>query len=128
MINYRKTRESLIQSEKVKIILRRFDVHVRKRDLQRASTALISVLRASVVDENVPHYPGSKGEEVKTGVPLPGGLPDHFEIDLVYESCGLKGVTGSLSIEVDMSLAVKLVVNQRKQLIEGILVPIAPVT
>jgi hypothetical protein len=79
-----------------------------------------------MVDEDMPHYLGGNGEEVRAVLPLDALLVHESQVSLVYECGSLKGVTGPLSSHVPASEAAQFRVYDRHQFVQRGFVAFAP--
>ena len=94
----------------------------------RATATLCIRVATRVIDENAPHYLRRDGEEMRTIGPVNVFLIDEPNVSLVDEGCGLKRVTFSLPAHVATRKAMEFVVDQRIQLVECVLVSVAPLS
>ena len=92
----------------------------------RAATALCVRVSSGVIDQDASHDLRRDREEVRAIGPLHVFLIDETNVSFVYERGGLKSVAFSLPAHVAAGEPVQFVVDQRIQLVESGLVPIAP--
>src|SRR5690348_7779120 len=84
--------------------------------------ATISLLGASsprVVNEDLSHYVGGDAQEVCAAVELPGLLADQPQVRLVDEGRALQSMAVSLLAELMLCEAVKLLVYNWNQSLQG---------
>lgn len=81
------------------------------------ATALLGPPFAGVVDQQAAHDVGSYSKEVSLPLPVSASLVHQLEIGLVDQGRGLKGVAGSLSIQIPLGKAAQLVVDHREQVL-----------
>ena len=80
----------------------------------------------TVIDKNAAHRLGSDTEELSTIGPVDVSLIDEADVDLVDQSSRLKCVVGPLVSRIAPRQSPKLLVNKRHQLVECVLMPLAP--
>ena len=90
------------------------------------STALLIVARARVVHEDAAHHPRGHGEEVCAVVPCHCLAVAQADIGLVDEGRRLEAVPYALARHAASRDAMELLVDERDQLLEGVLVARSP--
>jgi hypothetical protein len=83
-------------------------------------------MAARVVDEDAAHQPRGDAEEVRAVLPPDVVLVYQAQEDFIDERGGLQRVVVSLASDVITGQPPQLFVNQRHQLVEGTLIPVAP--
>jgi len=96
--------------------------------LLRAAASLCVSVSPCVVDQDAAHDLRRDREEVRAIRPVHILLINHADVGLIYQGSGLKRVAFSLPAHVTTGEAVELVVDQRIQLVQGGLVPFAPLS
>ena len=83
---------------------------------------------ARMVDENAAHRLGRHGKEVGAVLPVHALVVDEPHVGFVDERRRLQAVAGALTSQAAPGETAKLVVDDRRQLGERALVPVAPRT
>src|SRR5215813_5700529 len=91
-----------------------------------APVALGCATLASMVYQNLPYESGCYCDEVGTALQIRGLTAEQTQICLVNESRTLQGVVWPLPLQVIVGNPAELVVNQRQQLGERLLVAFDP--
>jgi hypothetical protein len=79
-----------------------------------------------MVDQDAAHQLGRNTEELCAVLPLCVRLINKSEVNLVYESGGLKSVIPALASHVTGGLVTEFVINERDQLVQRFPVAVAP--
>ncbi len=106
----------------------------RSRSVERwpLPGAATSLYAARVVDEDPAHFPCGDGKEMSPALPEEMALIDQFEINLVHQARGVKDVVGALAVEQPLPVEqpfgyrVQLLVDERNELLERLVVSPAP--
>jgi hypothetical protein len=99
-----------------------------ERDLLRTAATFCVGMTPSVIDQNAAHDLCGDSEEVRAVGPMNVFLIDETNVSLIDERGGLKRVTLSFPAHVTAGKPVEFVVDQRVQLVECGLIPIAPLS
>ena len=120
--------ECFVQTHQFASLLGNKCCHFLERDLLCAAASLCVTMTSRVVDQNAPHYLRGDREEVRTIRPVHIFLIDQSDVGFIYQGSGLKCVVFSLAAHVTAGQAVEFVVDQRVQLVQSGLLPIAPLS
>jgi len=118
--------QRLVERDEVRRALVRDDECFIERHLRRVTAALLVVPRAGMVHKDVPHDTGRHGQKMCAILPRDGFRVDQPEIGLVDERRGLKAVVDPLAPDVALRDAMQLLVNQRDEALQRILVSLSP--
>ena len=99
-----------------------------ERDLLRATASLCVSMSPRVVDQDAPHYLRRDREEVRTIRPVHILLINQTDVGFIDQGSGLKCVVFPLPAHVTARQAVEFVVDQRVQLVQSGLLPLAPLS
>jgi hypothetical protein len=91
---------------------------VLELDLHRAAAPLLAPPAARVIDQDPPHGARGHRHEVRLVLPRDVGV-DQTEVGLVHERAGLQRVIGAFRFESPAGDPRQLVVDERKQAVEG---------
>jgi hypothetical protein len=125
-VHLRQTLKCFIQPEQLQTLIRSYSCSFFQRNLLRSAAALGVSVTPRMVDEYAPHYLRRDGEEVRTIGPMYVPLIYEADVSFVYEGGGLECVTFSLPAHVTSRKPAQFLVDQRIQLVECGLVPVAP--
>src|SRR5262245_59153913 len=81
---------------------------------------------AGVVDEDAADQVGGKGEELGAARPVESGMAVEPQIGLMDDGGGLQGMPSPLAAQLLGGDAPQLVVDQRQNLLRGLLIAAAP--
>ena len=96
-----------------------------ERDGPLAAAASHRVVLTSMVDEDAPHRHGRGRQEVDAIAPLDARDVDEAHVGLVDERCGDECMPVPLVLELAVSDAPELVVDEREDAVERLAVPFA---
>jgi hypothetical protein len=96
--------------------------------LLRAAATLCIRVTPRVIDQNAPHDLRGDREKVRTIGPVDVPLIDQANVGFVDEGGGLECVTSSLPAHVAAREAMQFFIDQRVQLVECRLIPVAPLS
>jgi len=114
LIKRSQTFQGVVEHENVEVdwLGSRFDAFI-DRDLAGASTALLRLMAAGVLDQDLTHYPGRDSEKMSAILPLRNVMPYKPDIGFVNECRALKGVVGPFPLQVMAGDLSKFRVDQR---------------
>src|SRR5919201_403539 len=118
--------QSVINGQEGGASLLGYDQRFIQRHLLRPRAALLRAVGARVLHEDAAHQPRRYREEVRAVLPFHLTSVHEPYIRLVHERGRLQRVSRALMSHVPTGDAAELSVNQRDQLLEGRLVPVAP--
>jgi hypothetical protein len=95
-------------------------------DAFRESASFLRVSRARVVDEDPPHDAGAHGKKMRAVVPCHILGVDQSKVGLVHERGRLQAVATVFARGMSPRNLMKLVVNERNQLLQRVLLAAAP--
>src|SRR5882762_4117335 len=97
-----------------------------QRELRLISPTFHRLTTASVIDQHAAHQSGCDSEEVSSILPMDATLIDQLHVDLVDERGRLKRVIVPFLAKVLPSEMMKLVVDERHELVERGTITSAP--
>ena len=92
----------------------------------RHSGPALHVMAACVVNQDAPHHLGRHCEEMRAILPFHALVVHQPHVGFIHQGGGLKGVSRAFAPHVVMSQEAKVVINDRGQALERVLVAPAP--
>src|SRR5262245_46424513 len=83
-------------------------------------------MSSGMLDQDAAHQSGCETEEVRPVLPMRIPLVDELKVGLVDEGGSLQGVIGPLTTPIAAGQPMQLVIDDRRQFGQGLLVALAP--
>src|SRR5215472_13233629 len=90
--------------------------------MRETSPSFLIVSRPGKINQDTTHEARTNGVEVSPVLPVDGVCVHQSEINLMYKSCGLKGMARLLPRHVPTGQPMKLVINERHKMAQSCLV------
>ena len=113
-----KRQERFVQKEKV-IGSRNMHVLDRFMDALPVAVMLVGFLRASVIDQELPHGHGGRAKEMAPALPARIGIADQSDIRLMHQCSGFQRVVRRFSLHALRCQLAKLIIDERKESVGG---------
>src|SRR5215471_4167820 len=84
------------------------------------------IVAAGVIDENTPHHLGRNGKKMGSILPLHALVIHQTQVGFVHQGAGLERMARALALHIIVRQATELLINDGRQVVECVLVSIAP--